>query len=78
MKVARDCEIFYADKNLQEIDGIIGAFFDDICHSKISPQESVRVCLMKVTRDCEIFYADKNLQEIDGIIGGFFELSFKP
>ena len=33
--ISRDCEIFYADKNLQEIYGIIGAFFDDSCHLKV-------------------------------------------
>ena len=44
MKVARDCEIFYADK--QEIDGIIGAFFDDSCHLKEHfSQESLRGCV---------------------------------
>ena len=40
--ITRDCEIFYADKNLQEIYGIIGAFFDDSCHLKEVPHTSVR------------------------------------
>ena len=57
----------------KKIDGIIGAFFDDICHSKISPAHGERVSLISLGGIVKISTPIRICEKkIDGIIGAFF------